>query len=189
MQSSSVPSPPSLVVHGTKASGKTSILKALLQNYAESKANEHSVYTSTVKTGKRKAAAGNGNIRNGSTTKRLRYAIVRVAECISSRHLLMKIVSCTINAMEEGVPGLAEDRSNGEWRQAVDNARCDHVSSLPEVLGNILVKASCEKFVLVLDGVDELREGGQMLLAALGRMGDMVCIHTSFDLEHTIGAV
>jgi hypothetical protein len=32
-----------------------------------------------------------------------------------------------------------------------------------------------DKFVLVLDAVDKLREGGGTLIAALGRLGEMVC--------------
>jgi origin recognition complex subunit 5 len=35
-----------------------------------------------------------------------------------------------------------------------------------------------EKFVLVLDAVDKLREGGGTLIAALGRLGEMVCLYT-----------
>jgi len=53
--------------------------------------------------------------------------------------------------------------------------RCEHISLLAVVLGDILAKAGCGKFVLVLDGVDAQREAGQMLLAALARLGDIVC--------------
>jgi len=38
------------------------------------------------------------------------------------------------------------------------------------------------KFVLVLDAVDKLREGGGTLIAALGRLGEMVC-HTTSKLR------
>ena len=38
------------------------------------------------------------------------------------------------------------------------------------------------KFVLVLDAVDKLREGGGTLIAALGRLGEMVC-HTICKLR------
>lgn len=93
------------------------------------------------------------------------------------RHLLVKVVTNTIYAMEEGQPELVDDELNAEWRQATESVRCDHVSSLIPVLDKLLTQAGCEKFVLVLDGVDELREGGQMLLAALGKIGDMVRFH------------
>ncbi|KAM5444717.1 hypothetical protein MferCBS31731_000172 [Microsporum ferrugineum] len=64
--------------------------------------------------------------------------------------------------------------SGDEWMQGIGSIRCEHVSSLPGLLGNILSKADCRQFVLLLDGVDELREGGQMLLAALCRIGEML---------------
>jgi origin recognition complex subunit 5 len=53
--------------------------------------------------------------------------------------------------------------------------RCEHVSLLAVVLGDIMAKAGCGKFVLVLDGVDAQREAGQTLLASLARLGDIVC--------------
>ncbi|KAK2848478.1 hypothetical protein FQN49_005684 [Arthroderma sp. PD_2] len=82
----------------------------------------------------------------------------------------MKIVSNTIDAMQRDTDGELDD----EWIQNIGGSKCDHVSSLPGLLGNILIKAGCQQFVMLLDGVDELREGGQMLLAALCQIGDML---------------
>lgn len=102
------------------------------------------------------------------------YAVVKVAECITARHLLTRIVSSTIAALR------ATGTVDEEWIHVANNAKCDHISSLPGILGELLAKAGCEKFVLVLDGVDSLREGGQMLLAALARIGEIVRVLSRF---------
>lgn len=82
----------------------------------------------------------------------------------------MKIISNTLDAMQQGATGRP-----GVERTNIGNLRCEHVSSLSGLLGSILGKSECRRFVLLLDGIDELREGGQMLLAALCQIGQMVC--------------
>ncbi|EFR00786.1 hypothetical protein MGYG_03790 [Nannizzia gypsea CBS 118893] len=167
----SLSSPPAVIVHGPKGSGKSTILRALLRAYTDSQGSE--------------SAKGNGNHRVASGVKRQKlchgkndglkrcqfcYAVVNVAECISANHLFMKIISCTIDAIQRCTTGRPDD----EWINTVGSLRCEHVSSLSGLLGNILRKAECQRFVLLLDGVDELREGGQMLLAALCQIGRML---------------
>jgi hypothetical protein len=70
-----------------------------------------------------------------------------------------------------------------EWEK-FGKGRCEHVSTLLILLGDIFAAARNNKkmegevggdeFVLVLDGIDRQREASQMLLAALARLGEMV---------------
>ncbi|EED15138.1 origin recognition complex subunit Orc5, putative [Talaromyces stipitatus ATCC 10500] len=101
-----------------------------------------------------------------------RHAIIRCVECITSRHLLQKILIETLSAF-----GMAE-----EWEK-FGKGRCEHVSTLLILLGDIISAAKSrknvddlngDKFVLVLDGIDRQREASQMLLAALARLGEMI---------------
>lgn len=102
--------------------------------------------------------------------------MVNVAECITTRHLLTKLVSAALYAVRPSNSLSSAQVKEEEWVEIAKVARCEHISTLPEVLGGILRKSGDRKFVLVLDGVDELREGGQMLLAALARVGEIVCL-------------
>lgn len=52
-------------------------------------------------------------------------------------------------------------------------ARTENISALCVNMGRLL--GGRGKFVLVLDALDKLREGGGTLVAALGRLGEMVC--------------
>lgn len=52
-------------------------------------------------------------------------------------------------------------------------ARTENLSALCVNLAKLLEGRG--KFVLVLDAVDKLREGGGTLIAALGRLGESVC--------------
>lgn len=70
-----------------------------------------------------------------------------------------------------------------EWEK-FGKGRCEHVSTLLILLGDIFAAARNNKtleggvggdeFVLVLDGIDTQRDASQMLLAALARLGEMV---------------
>jgi hypothetical protein len=53
-------------------------------------------------------------------------------------------------------------------------ARTENLSALCVNLSKLLEGRG--KFVLVLDAVDKLREGGGTLIAALGRLGESVCL-------------
>lgn len=99
-----------------------------------------------------------------NNTHTIPHAYIRCAECITSRHLLSKILAAALVSL-----GLSED--------AVKDT-VDHVSGLAVILKDILEGrrggGGVEKFVLVLDGVDEQREAQQFLLPALARLGEVV---------------
>lgn len=78
-------------------------------------------------------------------------------------------------ALRERILDQLVRKEEEDWTESFAKPRCDHVSLLAVVLGDILAKAGCEKFVLVLDGVDRQREAGQTLLPALARLGEIVC--------------
>uniref|UniRef100_A0A093V5Q3 Origin recognition complex subunit 5 n=1 Tax=Talaromyces marneffei PM1 TaxID=1077442 RepID=A0A093V5Q3_TALMA len=102
-----------------------------------------------------------------------RHAIIRCVECITSRHLLQKILLETLHSF-----GMQD-----HWEK-FGKGRCEHVSTLLIHLGDIFAAArnskksdgevGGEKFVLVLDGIDRQRDASQMLLAALARLGEMI---------------
>ncbi|KAG5288080.1 origin recognition complex subunit [Histoplasma ohiense] len=152
-----LPSPPAIIVHGPQGSGKSSILTVLLAALNEPAAVDPR--------GRRDEGV---EWAKQNTILLLPSAVVKCAECITVRHLLGKIVAAVVSAACASASASFPDEG------ARAKARCDHISSLPGVLTDILDSAGCEKFVLVMDGIDALKEGGQMLLAALGRLGELV---------------
>jgi origin recognition complex subunit 5 len=60
-----------------------------------------------------------------------------------------------------------------EWEK-FGKGRCEHVSALVVLLGEILASSEDGKFVLILDGIDKQREAPQTLLAALARLGEVI---------------
>lgn len=95
------------------------------------------------------------------------HGIVRSAECITGRHLLTKILWATLEAL-----GKKDD-----WEK-FGKGRCEHVSTLAVLLGECLASnvGKGEKFVLVLDGIDQQREAPQTLLSAVARLGEVVSL-------------
>ncbi|KAF1844489.1 uncharacterized protein K460DRAFT_285206 [Cucurbitaria berberidis CBS 394.84] len=91
------------------------------------------------------------------------HTIINVRECITARHLLERIVAASVDALEEFHDEKLDRRSY---------ARTENLSALCVHLGNLLEGRG--KFVLVLDAVDKLREGGGTLIAALARLGETV---------------
>jgi origin recognition complex subunit 5 len=166
-------------VHGPEACGKSGIVRAVLDAYTYSNATPTATTTTkaddvpAIKKRKRRQIEPN-NDHDPAQGNSLRYSLVKVAECITTRHLLTKLVSAVLDAVRPSNSSSPAHITEEEWVEIAKGARCEHVSSLPGVLGEILCRARCEKFVLVLDGVDDLREGGQMLLAALARVGETV---------------
>ncbi|OAX78963.1 hypothetical protein ACJ72_06726, partial [Emergomyces africanus] len=164
--SPALPSPPSIIIHGPQDSGKSSVLTALLAAY-----NGH-IAAADTGNGRDKEVYMNGYLEAKHNSV-LPYAVVKCAECITVRHLLGKIVAVVIAGACASASFLDED-ARRVWKEDTRaKAKCDHISSLPDVLRDTLDSVGCGKFVLVLDGIDDLREGGQMLLAALGRLGEL----------------
>lgn len=89
-------------------------------------------------------------------------------ECITTRHLLERIVAASLDAL---------DVFNDEKIDRRPYARTENLSALCVNMGKLL--EGRDKFVLVLDAVDKLREGGGTLIAALARLGEMVWLNSS----------
>lgn len=93
----------------------------------------------------------------------LPHTVLNVRECITARHLLERTVAATLDALDD---------YDDEKIDRRPYARTENLSALCVHLGKML--ESRRKFVLVLDAVDKLREGGGTLIAALGRLGETV---------------
>ncbi|KAF3036666.1 hypothetical protein E8E12_002887 [Didymella heteroderae] len=92
----------------------------------------------------------------------LPYAFINVRECITTRHLLERTVAASLDALE----------ARDERIDRRPYARTENLSALCVNLQKML--EGREKFVLVLDAIDKLREGGGTLIAALGRLGEAI---------------
>ncbi|UPX18517.1 uncharacterized protein EKO05_0008816 [Ascochyta rabiei] len=91
------------------------------------------------------------------------HTVINVRECITTRHLLERIVAASLDALEE---------AHDEKIDRRPYARTENLSALCVNLQKILKGRG--KFVLVLDAIDKLREGGGTLVAALGRLGEAI---------------
>lgn len=93
----------------------------------------------------------------------LPHTIVNVRECITTRHLLERVVAASLDALDESYDEKIDRRPY---------ARTENLSALCVNLQKMLEGRG--KFVLVLDAIDKLREGSGTLIAALGRLGEAV---------------
>jgi origin recognition complex subunit 5 len=100
------------------------------------------------------------------------HTIINVRECITARHLLERIVAASLDALEE-YDDVKRDRR--------PYARTENLSALCVNMAKML--QGREKFVLVLDAVDKLREGGGTLIAALGRLHESVSFYLAIECE------
>lgn len=94
------------------------------------------------------------------------HAIIRCSECVTGRHLLTTILLEILQAVGMG----------DEW-QRFGKGKCEHISTLVVLLEEIFAPGkgvAMDKFVLVLDGIDEQREASHMLLSGLARLGEVV---------------
>jgi hypothetical protein len=91
------------------------------------------------------------------------HTIINVRECITTRHLLERIVAASLDALEEAYDETIDRRPY---------ARTENLSALCVNLQKMLEGRGT--FVLVLDAIDKLREGGGTLIPALGRLGEAV---------------
>ena len=88
-------------------------------------------------------------------------------ECITARHLLERIVASTLDTLDE------VDTDSPQLDRRL-YARTENFAALSVHLARLL--EGREKFVLVLDAMDRLRESSGIgtLIAALGRLGEFV---------------
>ncbi|KAJ4989070.1 origin recognition complex subunit orc5 [Stagonosporopsis vannaccii] len=91
------------------------------------------------------------------------HTIVNVRECITTRHLLERIVAASLDALEDAYDETIDRRPYARTENL--SALCVNLQKMLEVRG---------KLVLVLDALDKLRESGGTLIAALGRLGEMI---------------
>lgn len=116
------------------------------------------------------------------TSRNLSFAIVKVRDCLSQRHLLSKIFAACISA---GVGSQQTDDFEDSLQQLVDEGRYDRIDSTNALMHNLQKLyhvqpqqskgKTSSRLVLILDGIDMLRGASLNLLPALARLGDMVC--------------
>lgn len=106
-------------------------------------------------------------------TSGVSHVIVRSQECITGRHLLERIVAGCFDCLST------------ESQTSLDRAvytRCENINALVAHLQRLLVRK--DKFVLVLDGVDDQREALASLLPALARFSEMVCLASGTSIHN-----
>lgn len=103
-------------------------------------------------------------------TSALPHAIVSCKECVTGRHLLERTLAATIKAA-----GATTDRTY---------TRCENMSSFANALQKTLEGSGQEKFVLVIDGIDEQREAPPTLVPALARLGNLVGVAPPLTSPH-----
>ncbi|KAF2024011.1 hypothetical protein EK21DRAFT_118208 [Setomelanomma holmii] len=108
--------------------------------------------------------AGKSSIlRSYFSLSRVPHTIINVRECITARHLLERIIAASLDAL---------DGYHDETNDRRPYARTENLSALCVNLAKMLEGRG--KFVLVLDSIDKLREGGGTLIPALGRLGETI---------------
>lgn len=93
----------------------------------------------------------------------LKHAIIPCSECITSRHFLERTLAACVEAIET-----ATDKS----LDGIIVSRCENLSTLTSSLERLL--EGIDKFVLVLDGIDEQREAPPTLLPSLARLSQLI---------------
>lgn len=93
----------------------------------------------------------------------LKHAFIPCSECITGRHLLERTLAACTDAVE---------KANDVSFDGIIPSRCENLSSLTSSLERLL--EGIDKFVLVLDGVDEQREAPATLLPTMARLGQLI---------------
>jgi origin recognition complex subunit 5 len=89
------------------------------------------------------------------------YALLRSRECLTQRHLLSKIFASCVSAFE--IESQIE--------------QYDRIDSINALMGNLrkpFERVGQRRFVIVIEGIDRLKQAGPTLLPALARLGDQV---------------
>jgi origin recognition complex subunit 5 len=93
--------------------------------------------------------------------KGIPYTLLRSRECLTQRHLLSKIFASCVSAFE----------------QESQIEQYDRIDSINALLGNLrklFERVGQRRFVVVIEGIDRLKQAGPTLLPALARSGDQV---------------
>ncbi|THY49910.1 hypothetical protein D6C98_06193 [Aureobasidium pullulans] len=93
----------------------------------------------------------------------LKHAFIPCSECITGRHFLERTLAACVNAIEQAVD-ISLD--------GVIPSRCESLSTLTSSFERLF--EGIDKFVLVLDGIDEQREAPPTLLPTLARLGQLI---------------
>ena len=125
-------------MHGTEATGKSSIVEGLLAQLSE-------------------------HIGADASAGGFQYALANSTQCITGRHLFERIIGAVVDALK--------------WEDAP--RRCESVAQLTVELTKMLKDPTRDprwRFVLVFDAVDRQRDAPPMLLPALARLSEIVCL-------------
>ncbi|KAK5211443.1 hypothetical protein LTR20_007754 [Exophiala xenobiotica] len=93
--------------------------------------------------------------------KGIPYTLLRSRECLTQRHLLSKIFASCVSAFE----------------QESQIEQYDRIDSINALLGNLrklFERVGQRRFVVVIEGIDRLKQAGPTLLPALARLGDQI---------------
>ncbi|KAG8413722.1 hypothetical protein J3459_015122 [Metarhizium acridum] len=148
-----------LVLHGTEATGKSSITRRLLAHLADTQPCAET--------------------RSGG----LKYAVINAAQCITARHLFETIVGSVADALKlDGEPG--ETSSSTSTTALGRRRRCETMAQLSVTVSTMLEEPARDptwRFVLVLDEVDRQRDAPPTLIPALARLSEIIpCLTTVF---------
>jgi origin recognition complex subunit 5 len=93
----------------------------------------------------------------------LKHAYIPCSECITGRHLLERTLAACVDAVESA--------GTLQLHGAIPS-KCENLSTLTSSLERLC--EGLDKFVLVLDGIDEQREAPPTLLPTLARLGQLI---------------
>ncbi|UKZ82178.1 hypothetical protein TrVFT333_009962 [Trichoderma virens FT-333] len=134
-----------LVIHGSEATGKSSVTKQLLVQLSQS------------------------NRAPDSRAATLVHATVNVARCISGRHFFESIIVAVTNALK------AWNGSNdGEVSSQRCETLAQLAASLGVIFDEPQLKDGLTHFILVLDGMDKQRDPPPTLMPALARLCETI---------------
>jgi origin recognition complex subunit 5 len=93
----------------------------------------------------------------------LKHAFIPCSECITGRHFLERTLAACVDAIET---------ATNVSLDGIIPSRCENLSTLTSSLERLL--EGIDKFVLVLDGIDEQRDAPPTLLSTLARLGQLI---------------
>ncbi|KAL6852234.1 origin recognition complex subunit 5 C-terminus domain-containing protein [Trichoderma novae-zelandiae] len=134
-----------LVIHGSEATGKSSITRQLLERLSE--VNE----------------AANGR------ASALVHATVNVARCISARHFFESIIAAVTDALRAW-----NGSGDGDISSQRCETLAQLAASLNSIFDEPQLKTGLNHFVLVLDGMDRQRDPPPTLMPALARLCETI---------------